>query len=88
MIIFVTYRQVIVNILKITVPQGPGKNTIILKFVNKQCCKLFWRRCVEYHAFFRLKRRDYTASRPSLAASTAPAGTLTRGLALMFRSVV
>ncbi|KAL5264958.1 hypothetical protein ACHWQZ_G005904 [Mnemiopsis leidyi] len=60
--------------------EGPGKDTVILKFVNKQCCKLFWRRCVEYHAFFRLKRRDYAASKLSLPP-TASSTQLTRGTA-------
>ena len=34
---------------------------------------------MEYHAFFRLKRRDYAASKPSLPP-TAPSTQLTRGL--------
>lgn len=57
--------------------QNAHHDTLEFAMASRDCCKIFWKICVEYHAFFRLFEEPKPKPKPIL---------FTRGSSFRFRS--
>lgn len=58
------------------VQQNSHHDTLEFAMASRDCCKVFWKICVEYHAFFRLFEEPKPKPKPIL---------FTRGSSFRFR---
>lgn len=56
--------------------QNAHHDTLEFTMASRDCCKVFWKICVEYHAFFRLFEEPKPKPKPIL---------FTRGSSFRFR---
>lgn len=56
--------------------QNAHHDTLEFAMASRDCCKVFWKICVEYHAFFRLFEEPKPKPKPIL---------FTRGSSFRFR---
>uniref|UniRef100_A0A8C2PY75 FERM, ARHGEF and pleckstrin domain-containing protein 1 n=1 Tax=Cyprinus carpio TaxID=7962 RepID=A0A8C2PY75_CYPCA len=59
--------------------QNVNQDTLEFLMASRDCCKMFWKICVEYHAFFRLFEEPRPKPKPVL---------FSRGSSFRFRSVL
>lgn len=59
------------------IQQNAHHDTLEFAMASRDCCKIFWKICVEYHAFFRLFEEPKPKPKPIL---------FTRGSSFRFRS--
>ena len=62
-----------------SIQQNAHHDTLEFAMASRDCCKIFWKICVEYHAFFRLFEEPKPKPKPIL---------FTRGSSFRFRSGV
>uniref|UniRef100_A0A672MEH9 FERM, ARH/RhoGEF and pleckstrin domain protein 1 n=1 Tax=Sinocyclocheilus grahami TaxID=75366 RepID=A0A672MEH9_SINGR len=60
-------------------PSNVNQDTLEFLMASRDCCKMFWKICVEYHAFFRLFEEPRPKPKPVL---------FSRGSSFRFRSVL
>jgi len=71
-------QRLVVYVMFLCAPQSSYQDTLEFLMGSRDCCKVFWKICVEYHAFFRLFEEPKLKPKPVL---------FTRGSSFRFRWV-
>lgn len=75
--LYAVFCSVHTNICFCVLQQNTHHDTLEFAMASRDCCKVFWKICVEYHAFFRLFEEPKPKPKPIL---------FTRGSSFRFRS--